>query len=225
MATGEEIHHFKKLGSRHPNKKLTAAFVKSINKPGYDADGNGLNLRVEESGTRRWVQRLFIYGSPRMPGLGGFPFVSLAEACEKALSNRKIARKGGDPIAEKRKQMKGRRFHRVPLSPRALDIPRKAQSISSSHTTLVFPGASYKKPLSDATLSKLVRELGIAARPHGFRASFRCWAAGCTKTPREVAEAALAHVVKEEAEAAYARSDLFEKRRKLMDEWSEYLLS
>ena len=73
------------------------------------------------------------------------------------------------------------------------------------------------------TLSKLIREQGIACVPHGFRSSFRDWAAERTDHPREVIEAALAHVVQNQVEAAYARSDLFERRRRLMDEWSCYL--
>ena len=73
------------------------------------------------------------------------------------------------------------------------------------------------------TLSKLTKELGLAAVPHGFRSSFRDWAAEQTNTPREVVEAALAHTVRNPTEAAYARSDLFERRRRLMDEWAAYL--
>ena len=72
-------------------------------------------------------------------------------------------------------------------------------------------------------LSKLTKELGIAAVPHGFRSSFRDWAAERTSTPREVVEAALAHTVQNPTEAAYARSDLFERRRRLMDDWAAYL--
>ena len=79
------------------------------------------------------------------------------------------------------------------------------------------------KPLSDATLSHLIKALGIAAVPHGFRSSFRDWAAEQTNTPREVVEAALAHTVRNPTEAAYARSDLFERRRRLMDDWATYL--
>ena len=79
------------------------------------------------------------------------------------------------------------------------------------------------KPLSDMTLSKLIKELGIAAVPHGFRSSFRDWAAERTNTSREVVEAALAHTVRNPTEAAYARSDLFERRRRLMDDWATYL--
>ena len=69
------------------------------------------------------------------------------------------------------------------------------------------------------TLSNLIKELRIAAVPHGFRSSFRDWAAEQTNTPREVVEAALAHTVRNPPEAAYARSDLFEHRRRLMSEW------
>ena len=69
----------------------------------------------------------------------------------------------------------------------------------------------------------LVRDQGIAAVPHGFRSSFRDWAAERTNHPREVVEAALAHVVGNKVEAAYARSDLFARRRRLMDDWAAYL--
>ena len=77
--------------------------------------------------------------------------------------------------------------------------------------------------MSDMTLSKLIKELGIEAVPHGFRSSFRQWAAERTNIPREVAEFALAHVVGDSAERAYQRSDLFDKRRALMDAWAAYL--
>ncbi len=71
---------------------------------------------------------------------------------------------------------------------------------------------------------RLLATLEIAAVPHGFRSSFRDWAAEETDHPREVVEAALAHVVKNKVEAAYRRSDLFERRRRLMDNWAAYLL-
>lgn len=73
------------------------------------------------------------------------------------------------------------------------------------------------------TLSKLVKELGFNADVHGFRTSFRTWAQERTNYPREVAEAALAHKVKDKSEAAYARSNLFEKRAKMMDAWGGYI--
>ena len=77
--------------------------------------------------------------------------------------------------------------------------------------------------LAEGGISKLIKLLGIAAVPHGFRSSFRDWAAEQTNYPREVIEAALAHVVQNKVEAAYARSDLFERRRRLMDDWASYL--
>ena len=107
------------------------------------------------------------------------------------------------------------------LSGRAFAILHDAQRRRDG-TGLVFRSPR-GKPLSDMTLSKLIKELGIAAVPHGFRSSFRDWAAEQTNTPREVVEAALAHTVRNPTEAAYARSDLFERRRRLMNEWAAYL--
>lgn len=75
------------------------------------------------------------------------------------------------------------------------------------------------------SLSKLVRELGFDATVHGFRTSFRTWVQDQTDYPREVAEAALAHRIGDDAEMAYARSDVFEKRMAMMAAWSEFLLS
>ena len=74
-----------------------------------------------------------------------------------------------------------------------------------------------------STLPKMLEYHRIAAVPHGFRSSFRDWAAEATDHPREVIEAALAHVVQNKVEAAYARSDLFERRRRLMDDWAAYV--
>ena len=74
-------------------------------------------------------------------------------------------------------------------------------------------------------MSKLLRENGVAAVPHGFRSSFRDWAAERTDAPRAVMEAALAHANPNKAEAAYARTDLFERRRLLMQQWADYLMS
>ena len=88
---------------RHPDKALSAAFVRTA-PPGRHADGNGLYLFVQPSGTRSWIQRLLIRGRRRELGLGSVALVSLAEAREKALANRKLAREGGDPLAEKRRR-------------------------------------------------------------------------------------------------------------------------
>jgi len=83
--------------------------------------------------------------------------------------------------------------------------------------------ASLDRPIGNTAFVQALRRLGIDATAHGFRASFRVWAQERTNIPREVCEAALAHTVKDKAEAAYARSDLFEKRRELMERWARYL--
>ena len=388
----------KQRGNKHPHKALSDAFVRTVKGPGMYADGNGLNLRVDNSGARRWVQRLVIQGRNRMLGLGGYPLVSLAEAREKAFDNRRLARAGGDPLADKRsgkdvptfeaaaaqvfdmhkptwrnpkheaqwwstlqryafpylgklsvsdvttadvmatllpiwndkqetarrvrqrigavmkwavaqgfreenpagdaigaalprhlivrthqralphhevsdaiaavrasnasvavklcfeflvltaarsgevrfatwqeidlndrvwtipgERMKAKRQHRVPLSSRSIDVLNAALDLAQGPTRPIFPGVRYNQPISDSTISKALRDLGINAVPHGFRSSFRDWASECTDAPREVTEAALAHVVRDKVEAAYARSDLFERRRELMEAWARYL--
>ena len=87
---------------RHPDKALSAAFVRTA-PPGRHCDGNGLYLYVQPTGTRSWIQRLAIRGRNRELGLGSVALISLAEAREQALANRKLARSGGDPLAEKRR--------------------------------------------------------------------------------------------------------------------------
>ena len=379
---------------RHPLNELSAARVRTIKKPGMYADGNGLYLRVDPSGARRWVQRLTVRGKRHNLGLGGWPVVSLLEAREKAITNRRIAKAGGDPLLLRRKldmptfaeaaervmafrrptwrsdrhatqwastlrtyvyptlgpllvdeittadvlsvltpiwtskaetgkrvrqrvgtvmdwaiaqglrtdnpaaaisaalpkthktkahlaalpylevpgavqsirecaagqvsklsfeylaltaartgevrhahwgeidwasrtwtipaaRMKAGKEHRVPLSNRALEVLWDVKALSDG-TGLIFPGRG-GKPLSKMTHLQILRRLGIKAVPHGFRSSFRDWAAEITDTPHAVMEAALAHVVPSATEAAYARSDLFDRRRKLMDQWAEYL--
>ena len=119
-------------------------------------------------------------------------------------------------------RMKAKLEHRVPLSGRAVAVLDEAREVAD-RSGLVFPSPT-GRVLSDSTLSKLTRELGIGAVPHGFRSSFRDWAAERTDVPREVCELALAHVNSDRVEAAYRRSDLFERRRELMAEWADYLV-
>jgi len=119
-------------------------------------------------------------------------------------------------------RMKAKREHRVPLSGRALEILHEAAQYNDD-SGLVFMGTRTGKPMSDATLGKLLREHGVDATPHGFRSSFRNWASERARAPREVSEAALAHTVKDKTEAAYMRTDLFEVRRELMESWARYL--
>ena len=117
-------------------------------------------------------------------------------------------------------RMKAKREHVVPLNALALDALREAADLADG-TGLVFPSAA-GRVMSDSTVSKLLRENGIEAVPHGFRSSFRDWA-GETGQAREVAEACLAHVVQSRTERAYARSSLFERRKGVMEAWSRYL--
>ena len=119
-------------------------------------------------------------------------------------------------------RMKNHREHRVPLCRRAMEILEEARALGDGGR-FVFPSVQPGKQLGDMMLSGLLKDLKIAAVPHGFRSSFRDWAAEETNHPREVIEAALAHVVRNRVEAAYARSDLFERRRRLMDDWAGYL--
>ena len=383
---------------RHPDKALSAAFVRTTTKPGRYCDGQGLYLLVLPSGTRCWVQRLVIGDRRRELGLGGFPLVSLAEAREAAFANRKLARAGGDPLADKRRvqtmptfeeaarrvweqhrgawrspdtvknwlaslhtyvfpriggsavgavttrdvlavltpiwhtkpptaqvvrqrisavmkwavameyrrdnpagealgqalgrqravvqhlpalphaqvaaaiqtvwasgasvpvklafeflvltaarsgevraatwdeidvedaavwtipaaRTKAGRAHRVPLSAPAVAILDRARALSDG-TGLAFPGPQRGRAIRDLSLSRLLRTHGIPAVPHGFRSSFRDWAAEQTSARQDVIEASLAHVVRDTTVAAYARSDLFERRRRLMDDWAVYL--
>ena len=117
-------------------------------------------------------------------------------------------------------RMKMKRDHRVPLCRRAIAILDEARTLGDG--PLVFsPGGG--RPLDVQRFRRLLDRCGIDCVPHGFRSSFRDWAAEETDHPREVIEAALAHVVQNPVEAAYARSDLFERRRRLMDDWETYL--
>ena len=377
----------------HPHNALSAAFLRSA-PPGKHIDGNGLYLYVQPSGARSWVQRLVIRGRSRELGLGSARLVPLAEAREKALANRKLAREGGDPLAERHRlagmptfaeaaaavieqkrpgwrgprqatvwrrsletyafprigdrpvsevdsadilriltpiwhvrmqtartvrrrigsvlewaiamnyrndnpadrvlpalgpqnevvrhrqalphrevaaaiatmnasrtkpavklafeflvltaarsgeirgavwsemdtearvwtipaeRMKMKRGHRVPLCGRAIEILDAARVLSASPLVFARPDG---KPLDEKRMLRVLQWHRVAAVPHGFRSSFRDWAAEETDHPREVIEAALAHVVRNPVEAAYARSDLFERRRRLMEDWSNYI--
>ena len=118
-------------------------------------------------------------------------------------------------------RMKTNRQHRVPLSTRALAVLGEAKAWAD-RSELVFPSTT-RRPLDRAAISRMLRQLGIAAVPHGFRSSFRDWAAECTDAPREVCELALAHVNTNAIEAAYRRTDLFERRRRLMEQWATFL--
>ena len=374
---------------------LSATAVRNLREPGKYYDLHGLFLRIEPTGSRRWVQRVSVAGRQREIGLGSADLVTLAEARELAVSNKKLARAGGDPLAAKQEsvtipslneaidkvielnaptwtnakhaaqfkstltnyvtprlgrrpvndiqaadilsvlqpiwvdknetarrvkqrigtvmkwaiaqgyrtddptlalnqvlpkpnrkpkhraslpytdvsdclnvikhsdamlstklaiellvltatrsgevrlanwsevdfeaktwtipaeRMKMKEEHVIPLSDPALHVLRQAKALGDDG--LIFPGMRLGRPMSDMTMSKLVKELGFPVDIHGFRTSFRTWVQEQTNTAHEVAERALAHKTTNKVEAAYARSDLFEKRRKLMDAWASYL--
>jgi len=118
-------------------------------------------------------------------------------------------------------RMKAGRAHRIPLSDRAVAIVTELSKSNAGE--FVFSGQKAGKPLSHVALAKVIARLGVVgATPHGFRSSFRDWAGNETPFPREIAEAALAHIVGDEAERAYRRSDALEKRRGLMSAWANY---
>ncbi len=122
-------------------------------------------------------------------------------------------------------RMKAGTGHRVPLSVQALDLLGEA-SILRDDSGLVFPSALRPgSPMSDMTLTKILRSTGLAERAtvHGFRSSFKNWTLEQTDTPWAVSEAALAHILGNSTEQAYARSDLFERRRLLMQMWADYV--
>ena len=115
-------------------------------------------------------------------------------------------------------RMKAKREHRVPISYNAMEI---LKSLPQSGD-MVFP-APKGGPLSDMTLAAVQKRMEIDATVHGWRSTFKDWTAERTSTPREISEAALAHQNKDRVEAAYLRTDHFEKRRALMDQWASFL--
>ena len=382
---------------------LTAAKVRTLAKPGAYTDGNGLTLRVDGKGGKRWVQRVSIGGKQRNIGLGGWPGVGLAEARKAAMANQQAIRQGEDPISKRQQaredarrpavptfqqaaeqvieerlpswsserhskqwseslrlhvyptfggkavdviatsdvkavltpiwttkpetatrvrqrmetvfdtaivegwrtdnpasksilkalprrarlkqhhpalpyadvplaiqlvrnstadtatrlafefmvlcasranevrgmaweevdldgptwtvpaaRMKARREHRVPLSNLAVEILKEAWKLGSDD--YVFPSKrAGGKPMSNMAFEMLMRRLDLDATPHGFRSSFRDWVIEQTATPWAVGEAVLAHNLGNSVESAYSRTDVFEKRRVLMQQWANFL--
>jgi integrase len=120
-------------------------------------------------------------------------------------------------------RMKAGREHRVPLCDRALAILEDMRPLRTGDDDFIFPGLLYRKPLSNMSMAAVLKRMGCGdITVHGFRSTFRDWAGESTDFPREVVEAALAHVVGDQTERAYRRGDALEKRRRLMDAWAAY---
>ena len=119
-------------------------------------------------------------------------------------------------------RMKAGREHRVPLSGQACEVLKRVK-VLAGNSSLIFPGRSGTKSLSNMAFLMALRRMKVPITAHGFRSSFRDWAAEATTLPREVAEMALAHTIENRVEAAYRRGDLLAKRRELMEQWTTFL--
>ncbi|GLI99777.1 site-specific integrase [Sphingobium sp. BS19] len=115
-------------------------------------------------------------------------------------------------------RMKAGKEHRVPLSPRAVEILQSMQGLGKEWLFPAIKGGS----MSGMAMSMLLRRMKVDVTVHGFRSGFRDWCAECTGYAHEVAEMALAHTIDNKVERAYRRGDLFDKRRRLMDDWANY---
>ena len=169
----------------------------------------GHALRVMEGSNAWWATK------------AAFRFMVLTAARSGEVREMTWAEIDGDKWTVPGERMKAGREHRVPLSRGALAVLAQAREFVDG-SGLVFPSMR-GRALSDSTLSKLARGNGIGAVPHGFRSSFRDWAAEKTDMPREIAEHALAHIEGSAAEVAYRRTDYFDKRRSLMQQWDDFV--
>jgi len=122
-------------------------------------------------------------------------------------------------------RMKVGKKHTVPLTAAAINVLEKARPYYAECSDLVFPGRNVLRPLSDMTLLKVMRCAQLPYTVHGFRSAFRDWAAEQSSFPGEVAEAALAHTVANRVEAAYRRTDYLDKRKLLMKDWADFVMS
>ncbi len=189
--------------------------------PGRHCDGNGLYLYVQKTGTRSWIQRLVVRGRKREFGQkrAGGRSAAHARSWLRSLELYAFSRIGNMPVSEV-------------MSADVLEIltpiwHTKGPTARYVHHRIraVLEWAIAMDWRTDNPCDRLlpVKELGIAAVPHGFRSSFRDWAAESTDAPHAVMEAVLAHAVRDRVEAACPPSDLFERRRVLMEQWVAYL--
>ena len=235
VLTRGEFWNRKRETARKVKQRLSTILDRAVAE-GHRTDNPCLALRAalpKNGGALRAHHRALPYGdvsgalaAVRASGAwwatkAAFEFLTLTAARSGEVRGMQWCEVEGSTWTVPAARMKTGRAHAVPLSPRALAIIDDARQYSDG-TGLVFPSPT-GRTLSDMTMSKLVKELGIEAVPHGFRSSFRQWAAERTNIPREVCEFALAHVVGDAAERAYQRSDLYAKRAELMRSWARYL--
>ena len=199
-----------------PTSRRSRAVTASERTPQLSGEICGLALRGASSDPTRAAD------APRVLKLA-FEFLVLTAARWKEVRGAMWAeidpREGVWAVPATR--MKAKREHRVPLCCRAIDILEEAQALGDG-TPIVFTIGD-GQTIVEKHLRQLLTRLEIAAVPHGFRSSFRDWAAEETNHPREVIEAALAHMVRNKVEVAYRRTDLFERRRVLIEGWAAYL--
>lgn len=122
-------------------------------------------------------------------------------------------------------RMKAGREHRVPLTPATLDVLRLARLFTRDDGAFIFPGEREGRPLSNMAMLNVLKRMKVDVTSHGFRSSFRDWAAETTDHDRDAVEMALAHTIGSKVEAAYRRGDMLEKRRPLMADWATWCLS
>jgi integrase len=147
----------------------------------------------------------------------GLEFLILTATRTSELLGARWEEVDGDSWTIPGERTKNGKAHRVPLSDRAVELLRSLPHIGEH----IFPGRA-GEGMGETTLRKVLQRMGINVTPHGFRSTFRDWAAETTAYPNHVVEQALAHAIGNGVEAAYRRGDLFEKRRQLMQDWSNY---
>jgi integrase len=169
-----------------------------------------IKLLREKTSVSRWALELLILTATRSGEVRGAKW-------------REFDLEADDPVwTIPADRMKAGKAHIVPLSPAAVAVLKSAQEHSTGD--LVFPGRVRDKPMSDMTMTKLLRDMDIGVTVHGFRSAFRDWCAEETNFPAEVAEAALAHAIPDKVVAAYKRTDFLAKRRLLMAAWASFLI-
>lgn len=156
-------------------------------------------------------------------GYRALEWTILTVAREAMTTGARIREVQGDVWTIPASRMKDAKEHRVPLSGAALAVHGRQRPAERAPDAYLFPGAAKDRPLSNMTMDMALRRLKAPYTVHGFRSTFRDWAGDCTDHPREIVEAALAHAVGSAVERAYRRGDALEKRRKLMQDWADFL--